>query len=94
MLIFELFFFIGFGLFSLACIAIGFFWIEKFDGSTGYSLPKVKYFNAFEIVALRSGRNGIIETALVNLWHRKLLKTTGKGRTAQVKQLELSHQVF
>ncbi|MCP4702950.1 MAG: TIGR04222 domain-containing membrane protein [Gammaproteobacteria bacterium] len=81
------FFLLIFTVFSVACIIGGRLWANA-DGSKEYPLPEMIRLNPYEIAALRAGRKGVIQTVLFLLWHRKLIKISGKGRTARIMKGE------
>ncbi|KHD09170.1 hypothetical protein PN36_02985 [Candidatus Thiomargarita nelsonii] len=74
-------------LFSIFCIVIGKRWIKAADDSNQYSMPDVTSLNSNEIAALRDGRKGVIQTALFDLWNRKLITSRGKADQAEVKSV-------
>jgi uncharacterized protein (TIGR04222 family) len=66
---------------------IGKLWINATDDSNQYSMPDVTSLNPYEIAALRDGRKGVIQTALFELWNRKLITSRGKEEQAKVKSV-------
>ncbi|MEN8220696.1 MAG: TIGR04222 domain-containing membrane protein, partial [Pseudomonadota bacterium] len=69
-------------------IVIGKRWLNAADDSNQYSMPDVTCLNSYEIAALRDGRKGLIQTALFELWNRKLITSRGKKEQAEVKSVE------
>jgi len=80
-------FLVYFILFSILCIVIGKRWINAADDSNQYYMPDVTSLNSYEIAALRDGRKGLIQTALFELWNRKLITSRGKEAQAKVKSV-------
>jgi uncharacterized protein (TIGR04222 family) len=75
-------FLIEFIIFSTICIWVA--WLWNHEVST--HLPSLTSLNPFEIAALREGHKGIIQAALFNLWHQKLLITSGIGKSVQIQK--------
>lgn len=64
-----LLFFAGF---SIACIAIG-WWLVNADSFASNPLPEPAHFDPVAIAALRGGWRAVVETALFDLWKKKLI---------------------
>ncbi len=83
--------FLGYFLFfSILCIGTAKIWMYAADDSKQYRLPSFTKLNPFEIAALRNGRKGVIQTALFELWHRKLITTRGKAHLAEIRKVNLA----
>ncbi len=70
---------------SIVGIVIARFWVNA-DGSSRSPLPELTRLKPFEMAALRDGRKGVIQTALFNLWNRKLITASGKGNTVRIRR--------
>jgi uncharacterized protein (TIGR04222 family) len=69
----------------IATLVIGWLWLN-IDNSTHYPLPELTELNEFEMATLRDGKNGIIQTALFNLWRYRLIMIKGKGEQTRILQ--------
>jgi len=75
-------------LFSLIFVTVtGKRWINAADNSDQCLMPDVTSLNPYEIAALRNGRKGVIQTALFELWNRKLITSRGREEEAEVKSV-------
>ncbi|OAD18961.1 conserved hypothetical protein, membrane [Candidatus Thiomargarita nelsonii] len=72
---------------SILGIVIGKRWINAADNSNQHSMPDFTTLNSYEIAALRDGRKGLIQTALLELWNRKLITSHGKEEQAEIKSV-------
>lgn len=74
------FFLLIFSLISGTIITFAKLWVKSFDKSNYYRFPSVDQFNYIDIATLIGGRNAVIRTVLFNMYNKKAIDITGKGR--------------
>jgi uncharacterized protein (TIGR04222 family) len=78
-----------YAVYALFCIFIGRKWLNR-DSSRDTPSPAATYFDSISLSYLKSGRSGVIRTAVFILWNQGLIRIGGTGSAVTIERTKLN----